>query len=250
MAGDTFLTLTNNVLTHFNEVNLTSATFASATGFQAAAKNYVNNSIRKIQQSEYEWPFNWVERIDNMVGTLNIATLTLGTYDPNAAYPGLVPLATYVESVDWESFQVLRDDTIPLTNKKLTYVEYDKWNDTYRDQETAQIGTTLGNQTPLRVVRPQIDGYYIVSPLPTVAAKIKYEYWTAPVALSLYSDTTSIPQRFSHIIDDGSFAQAYFFRGNMQASNMYWKQQKDNIAKMRELLINQYKKVRDGRVRR
>ena len=54
----TFLQLVNQVNRRLNEVELTSTNFASATGFYAHAKDAVNASIRYINQSEFEWPFN------------------------------------------------------------------------------------------------------------------------------------------------------------------------------------------------
>ena len=54
----TFLQLVKQVNRRLNEVELTSGNFASATGFYAHAKDAVNASIRYINQSEFEWPFN------------------------------------------------------------------------------------------------------------------------------------------------------------------------------------------------
>ena len=57
MSG-TYLTLTNSTLARLNEVQLTSTTFTSARGIQTQAKNAVNESIRYINQKEYNFPFN------------------------------------------------------------------------------------------------------------------------------------------------------------------------------------------------
>ena len=48
--AETYLTLTNRVLTRLNEVELTSTTFTSARGIQTQVKNAINESIRYINQ--------------------------------------------------------------------------------------------------------------------------------------------------------------------------------------------------------
>ena len=59
----TFIDLTNKVLRRLNEVEMTSSDFASATGVQALAKDAVRDSIAKINQAEFEWPFNSAEHL-------------------------------------------------------------------------------------------------------------------------------------------------------------------------------------------
>ena len=69
MAYD-FLGLVNDINRRLNEVELTSSNFATAAGFYGQAKDAVNASIRYMNQSEYEWPFNHVEQEDVLtVGT-------------------------------------------------------------------------------------------------------------------------------------------------------------------------------------
>ena len=47
-----FMPLCNLVLRHFNDVEFTTTTFGTATGFHAVVKDAVNDSIREIQQAE------------------------------------------------------------------------------------------------------------------------------------------------------------------------------------------------------
>ena len=57
MSG-TFLNLTNKVLARLNEVQLTTSSFTTARGIQVQAQNAVNESIRYINQREFNYPFN------------------------------------------------------------------------------------------------------------------------------------------------------------------------------------------------
>lgn len=233
--GSTVLSLTNKLLRHFNEVELTSVTFSTATGFHSAAIDYINDAIRTIQQSEYEWPFNWNE--------------TEVTLVPGQADPQLYALEADAETVDWDTFCLVRDDSLSVVETYLPYIDYDEWFQTKRDTDKSQVGSSsLGIQPPRRVFRTQ-DLKFGVTPIPDRAYKVKYQWWGFTDILDTHSDTTTIPSRFDHVIFNGAASDVYMFRGNMPAANMYKKKQEEGISKMRELLINRYKKVRDGRVR-
>lgn len=232
----TYLQLTNRVLRHFNDVELTSGNFSSATGFQAVVKDYVNDAIRAIQQSEYQWPFNWEE--DTQVLT------------PAAADPQIYEFDADVETVDWDSFSLKRDDSLNIKETYLKYIEYDEWYSRIRPYDRGQIGsTTLGIQPPKYVFRTQ-DGKFGITPIPDRAYTIRWEQWAYPSELSAHGDSTTIPSRFDHVIFKGAVSKAYAFRQNMGVAKLFEQDFKDGISKMRELLINRYVKVRDGRVAR
>ena len=55
--ASTYLTLVNNVLRDFNEVELTSSNFTNSRGVQTVVKDYVNRSITDILNSDLNWPF-------------------------------------------------------------------------------------------------------------------------------------------------------------------------------------------------
>jgi len=55
--ASTYLTLVNNVLRDFNEVELTSSNFTASRGVQTAVKDYVNRSITDVLNSDLNWPF-------------------------------------------------------------------------------------------------------------------------------------------------------------------------------------------------
>jgi hypothetical protein len=91
MSSD-YLTLTNRVLRAFNEVNLTSSNFASATGFHAEVKDAINQAIIDIYTFEdTEWPFAW----DNT------------TFDTTVGQTTYAKDTDFI-SVDWQSFKIKR----------------------------------------------------------------------------------------------------------------------------------------------
>ena len=85
-----FLGLTNRVLKALNEVQLTSSTFASATGFHSEAQDAVNRAIVDIYTEEdNEWPFAWSQ---------TTTTTTIGTLEYTTS-------GTYT-ALDWDSFEI------------------------------------------------------------------------------------------------------------------------------------------------
>ncbi len=88
----TYLGLVNRVLQDFNEVQLTSSNFSSATGFQAYVKDYVNDALLDIYLwNDVEWPFLWTQK--TFTTTIGLG---LYNYDASLAY------------VDWDTFNILR----------------------------------------------------------------------------------------------------------------------------------------------
>lgn len=94
-----YLGLVNRALQDYNEVPLTNATFATATGFQGTVKDYVNDALNDIYTwQDAAWPFLWTQKAFNT--TINQG---LYTYDPTVLY------------VNWDSFNIVRP-SIPVTS--------------------------------------------------------------------------------------------------------------------------------------
>ena len=103
----TYLDVTNEVLSRFNEVELTSANFTGSRGFQTQCKNAVNSAIRHINQKEYAWPFNH-----------NEAEITLVANTTRYALP------TSTKLVDYDTFRLVPDATKGATGRKLAFIDY------------------------------------------------------------------------------------------------------------------------------
>ena len=84
-----FLGLVNDINRRLNEVELTSSNFATATGFYGQAKDAITASIRYVNQSQYEWPFNHVEQED---------TLSVGV--------SRYPFPTDCKLIDFDTFRI------------------------------------------------------------------------------------------------------------------------------------------------
>lgn len=223
-----FLGLVNDVNRKLNEVELTSANFATATGFYSAAKDSVNSAIRYINQSAYEWPFNHVEAEE---------TLTAG--DVRYGLP------SDTKTVDFDSFRIKRNNTLGNDTRKLTLISYEDYLDKYLDAEYSNDTSLRG--VPSYVFRTPSQQYGVYPP-PAAAYELVYEYYRLPVDLLKYSDVPSLPEQFRHVIVDGAMHYAYFFRGNSQDATLHMQKFEDGIKNMRSIYINRYDYVRDTRV--
>lgn len=103
-----FLSLTNDVLSDFNETPLTAANFNGAYGFYSAAQRYVNQAIYDIYTEEdTNWPFAYQAQTFTTVIGQQPYTLNSGLF-----------------SVNWDSFYIPKPyipiQTISLTGTTVT----------------------------------------------------------------------------------------------------------------------------------
>lgn len=223
MAYD-YIGLSNEVNRRLNEVELTSVNFATAKGFYSQIKDSVNSSIRDINQTHYEWPFNHV---------LAEETLTAGT--TRYAFPN------DAGSIDFDTFRIKENSTLGNATTKLGVIAYEDYLENSVDQEYAD--NTSKREVPFAVFQaPSLE--WGVTPPPDQAYEIIYEYYRVPVDLESATDVPSIPERFRHVIIDGAMYHAYMFRSNEQAANLAKSKFEEGLKRMRTILINRYTYMR------
>ena len=105
--AESYLTLTNKVISKLNEVALTSANFTSARGIQIQCQDAINEAIRYINQTDYNYPFNHA--------TAN-QTLTAGVVRYS------LPSSTKV--VDYNTFRLVKDSDLSSSGGKLKLLNY------------------------------------------------------------------------------------------------------------------------------
>lgn len=221
MAYD-YLGLVNDVNRRLNEVELTQSNFSSAIGFYAQIKDGVNASINKINQEQFEWPFNHVTQEDTLVpGTIRYS------------------FQSGSKTVDMDSFRIKRDDTLGVSTKKLRIMTYEEFLSKYSDSEYNSNSLS----TPTYVVRtPSLE--YIVYPSPDKEYTVVYEYYSIPSQLVLATDVPSIPEQFRFTLVDGAMYHAYLFRGDLNSAELSYQKYVDGIKDMRTLLVNRYEYAR------
>ena len=106
----TFLNLTNSLLRRLNEVEIAEAEFSGVRGVQSLSKDAVQNSINKINQAEYKWPFNAAEH-----------TQVLAVGQEEYSWPSSFKVA------DWNTFQLQKDDTLNTNHMTLQTISRYAW---------------------------------------------------------------------------------------------------------------------------
>ena len=124
--AETYLTLTNKVLARLNEVELTSSTFTSARGIQTQVKNAINESIRYINQREFNYPFNHATDSE---------TLVAGTF--KYSIPATAKLA------DYDTFRIVKDSDLGTSGGKLNSMNYKEYIEDHVTHEDEIVTTTL-----------------------------------------------------------------------------------------------------------
>ena len=124
MSG-TYLSLTNSVIARLNEVQLTSANFSSARGIQVQAQNAVNESVRYINQREFNYPFNHATETK---------TLTAGVVRYS--------LPTSTKTVDYNTFRIGKDSDLGNSGGRLAILDYNDYVNSYITQEDEINSTT------------------------------------------------------------------------------------------------------------
>jgi len=123
--AETYLTLTNKVIARLNEVALTSATFSSARGIQVQCQNAINESIRYINQKEFQYPFN--HSTDTEVLTAGVARYSI----PATA-----------KTVDYNTFRVVKDSDLSVVGGRLRVLNYNEYINAFITQEDDVNSTT------------------------------------------------------------------------------------------------------------
>jgi len=217
----TYITLVNDVLTRLNEVTLDVGGdgFDTVRNVQALAKEAVNSSIRMIIQDAQEWPF---------LKTTHVQTLTVGTrtYD----FP------SNMGTVDWDTFYLKKTSGTDNSPRHLNTLSYNDYIQRYRstDDNGDQVN---GIGVPLSVYQT-LEEKFGVTPIPNAAYEIEYVYFSYPNDLTIYTDTTVIPDRFKHVVIDGAMMFMMRFRSNEQSASIHQQNFEKGIKSMRRILLD------------
>ena len=206
-----YLDIVNKVLLAFNEVTLTSSNFASSVGFQTHVQNSVNSAINAIYYSQLgHWPF---------ARTVTTQTLTVPSGVPTVSYYTLPALC---ENADWDSFYI-KNTTIGATsnvwtniNQQLPQMDLDQYRKYRKMIDQMQPTSTWDSNTiqvPRNIVRLD-NNTWTITPVPSQAFVVEYDYYAFATQLSAYGDVPAIPAIYNQVIQDGTLMYCYMFRDN------------------------------------
>lgn len=223
-----FIDLCNSTLRRLNEVEIPQAGFDNVRGVQALVKDAVRNSVRKINQSSFKWPFNAAEHTQN---------LTVGQNE--YAWP------IDLKVVDYRSFQLQEDDSLGISFKSLTLIDRDVWYRDLRNQDNA--AGAAGRGVP-RNVFPSHGYGFGVSPSPDKAYEIKFRFYLNVVELNTATDSPRIPDDFDHVIVDGAVYFMYMFKDNVESAQIQAQAFREGIKDLENLFLNKRDRIFDTRV--
>jgi hypothetical protein len=223
-----YLSITNEVLSRFNEVELTQTGFVSSRGFQTQCKNAVNDAINYINTREYSWPYNHQTQSETLVANQT-------RYD----------IPSTAKHVDYNTFRIIKDDSLGTGGKTLTILDYKEYLDKHIDQEdTSNVGGI-----PTHVFRTP-DNNFGLYPYPDKAYELKYEYYIYTTALSAATDVPTIPEQYRQVIVDGATAYGYQYRGETGQHQLNFARFEQGIKSMQSLLSNRADYIRSTVINR
>ena len=239
----TFLTLTNDVLRELNEIELTSATFASATGIQSFVKNSINKSINDIANEEPQLPFFAAAtsgETDPFYGNVTVAT-TAGTrwY---LLKSGSSSITTDYSSIDWDDFYLttinVSGETSPFVSRGLKFITLDDWTRYLRDAENDDDADTQTYGEPKYVIRSPDHRKFGLSPIPDKVYNVHFYAYNAPTALSAHSDEMVLPDQYANVITARARYYVWQFKESPQQASFALEDYKKGMRQMKSNLIN------------
>ena len=239
----TFLTLTNDVLRELNEIELTSATFASAKGIQSFVKNSINKSINDIANEEPQLPFFAVAasgETDPFYGNVTVPSVAGTRW--YLLKSGSSSITTDYASIDWDDFYLttigVSGETAPYTSRGLTFITLDDWTRYLRDSENDDDADTQQYGEPKYIIRSPDHRKFGLSPIPDKTYNVHFYAYNAPTPLSAFSDEIVLPDQYSNVITAKARYYVWQFKESPQQAAFAMDDYKKGMKQMKSNLIN------------
>ena len=239
----TYLDLTNEVLRELNEIPLTSANFANATGFQKFVKDTVNKSIFDIANEEPQLPFfsaGVSGATDPFYGNVTVPTVAGQRFYTLKSDSSSI--TTDYASIDWDDFYVttinVSGETAPYVSKGLKFLTLDDWKRYYRDSENEDDANSQNYGEPKFVIKSPDNRKFGLSPIPDKVYNIHFYAFVRPTALSAYDDTMVLPEQYSNIVTARMRYYVWQFKESPQQASFALDDYKKGLKYMKSNLMN------------
>ena len=239
----TYLDLTNEVLRELNEIPLTSANFANATGLQKFVKDTVNKSIFDIANEEPQLPFFSAGEsgaTDPFYGNVTVPTVAGQRWYTLKSDSSSI--TTDYSSIDWDDFYVttinVSGETSPYVSKGLRFLTLDDWKRYYRDSENADDADTQNHGEPKFVIKSPDNRKFGLSPIPDKVYNVHFYAFVRPTALSAYDDTMVLPEQYSNIVTARMRYYVWQFKESPQQAAFALDDYKKGMKQMKSNLMN------------
>ena len=239
----TYLDLTNEVLRELNEIPLTSANFANATGLQKFVKDTVNKSIFDIANEEPQLPFfsaGVSGSTDPFYGNVTVPTVAGQRFYTLKSDSSSI--TTDYASIDWDDFYVttinVSGETAPYVSKGLRFLTLDDWKRYYRDSENEDDANSQNYGEPKFVIKSPDSRKFGLSPIPDKVYNIHFYAFVRPTALSAYDDTMVLPEQYSNIVTARMRYYVWQFKESPQQAAFALDDYKKGMKSMKSNLMN------------
>lgn len=239
----TYLDLTNEVLRELNEIPLTSANFANATGLQKFVKDTVNKSIFDIANEEPQLPFfsaGVSGSTDPFYGNVTVPTVAGQRFYTLKSDSSSI--TTDYASIDWDDFYVttinVDGETAPYVSKGLRFLTLDDWKRYYRDSENEDDANSQNYGEPKFVIKSPDSRKFGLSPIPDKVYNIHFYAFVRPTALSAYDDTMVLPEQYSNIVTARMRYYVWQFKESPQQAAFALDDYKKGMKSMKSNLMN------------
>ena len=233
-----YLQLCNEILREINEVELTTADFATSVGIQSHVKDLINRSYLDMVNEEAQWPFLTVEEsgsTDPNYGNVTIDTVA-GTrwYELKPSSDSLITDYSYI---DWDNFLVttigVSGETAPYTSRNLKFTTIEEWKDYFRLGQNNDDADTQSYGVPNRVIKSPDNRKFGLSPIPDKVYKIWFYAYLLPTELDLYADEIVFPDLYVPVLINRARYYVHQFKDNPQASAFALEDYKKGLKKMK-----------------
>ena len=239
----TYLDLTNEILRELNEITLTSANFANATGFQQFVKDTVNKSIFDIANEEPQLPFfsaGVSGSTDPFYGNVTVPTVAGQRWYTLKSDSSSI--TTDYASIDWDDFYVttinVSGETAPYVSKGLRFLTLDDWKRYYRDSENEDDANSQTYGEPKFVIKSPDSRKFGLSPIPDKVYNVHFYAFVRPTALSAYDDTMVLPEQYSNIVTARMRYYVWQFKESPQQAAFALDDYKKGMKSMKSNLMN------------
>jgi hypothetical protein len=239
----TYLDLTNEVLRELNEIPLTAANFANATGLQKFVKDTVNKSIFDIANEEPQLPFfsaGLSGATDPFYGNVTVETVAGQRWYTLKSDSSSI--TTDYASIDWDDFYVttinVSGETAPYVSRGLRFLTLDDWKRYYRDSENEDDANTQNYGEPKFVIKSPDNRKFGLSPIPDKVYNVHFYAFVRPTALSAYDDTMVLPEQYSNIVTARMRYYVWQFKESPQQAAFALDDYKKGMKHMKSNLMN------------
>ena len=225
------------MLQEINEVELTSANFATSTNIQRFVRTAVNRAYSDIHNEEHRWP--WMatgESLNDYYGNVYIETVAgQRWYDLN-------PTATNTDDqyaqVDWEQITITEEGVAskepPYAIERIPFISQTDWSRYYAASENRDKSDEATYGMPKRIIRYPNNNQFGMSPIPDEVYRIYFFAWDQLTLLVAHDDEIVIPTMYKPVLMARLRYYVHQFKNNTEESRAALSDYKKGIRRMRD----------------